>query len=385
MRARVFSTFITVLLMLYYLLTVMNPRDRYAEIQSEGRIYPQICMLVVVLISLWIVFKHNIKNSVLSPFYIFIVLFWIYSLTSSVSFIDTFSYILKSTSGYVFALLFYYFFEKEEAYTIKISMLLMYTISIYGIFQYIQTREETIYGTFESPVGFIYSQLLPLILLWNKNKISPYLFIFSFVMCLMSGQRTASLLACLFCFPAFKVYRNRLNIKRLILLLIILLVFALPYINSAIDNLILRNEHDTSKGSIGSGRDLFYSVVFEDFCDSSLFNQLFGHGLYSSLILIKKVLGQAIFAHNGYLDTVYQFGILGLLIFLLCIFKIMKFAKDNYKKQSIYCSLLIYMGVAWLVKSSVSHGYLDLNSLPFSIALAYLVYKMTQILHERKI
>lgn len=377
MKSRFIPSFITFLLILYYLLTILFPRDRYADEQATGRIYPQLCMILVVITSIWTIVRYKHNNNTLKTFTFFIVMFWGYFFTTCVSPMETISYILKSTSGYVFAILFYKFFKEDEAYTLRISTIIMYAIVVYGLFTYVQTREETVYGTFESPVGFIYSQLIPLVLLLNKNRWSPYIFLISFVMCLLSGQRTATIIALLYCFPAFKLFRSQVKIKDIVPLIVIVVFLALPYIETAVQNLILRNEHDVSKGYIGSGRDLFYAIVFDDYRNSDLFYQLFGHGIYSPVLLIKQTLGQAIFAHNGYLDTIYQFGILGLFIFIFCIFRVMRLAWTNIKIQKEYSYLLLFMGMTWLAKSSVSHGYLDLNSIPFSVALAYLIYKLS--------
>lgn len=377
MKSRFIPSLITFLLVLYYILTVLSPRDRYADEQATGRIYPQLCMMLVVVTSMWTILRYKLDNRTLKTFSLFIVMFWVYFFSTCVTPMETLTYILKSTSGYVIAILFYKFFKEDEAYTLKMSSIIMYAIVVYGLFTYVQTREETVYGTFESPVGFIYSQLIPLVLLLNKNKWSPYIFLVCFVMCLLSGQRTASIIALLYCIPAFKLFRSKVKVVQIIPLIVIVIFLALPYIETAVQNLILRNEHDVSKGYVGSGRDIFYALVFNDYMDSNLLNQIFGHGIYSPVLLIKQTLGQAIFAHNGYLDTVYQFGILGLFIFILCILKVMKLAWSNLKSQREYSYLLLFMGLTWLAKSSVSHGYLDLNSIPFSIALAYLIYKLS--------
>lgn len=366
----------TILLILYYIFTILNPRDRYADVQSEGRIYPQICMTLVVVICAFYVFVEPIFCRKLKCFYFFIGLFWLYSFTSSASFFETLSYVVKSTSGYLFTLFFYKQFVKNKELAEKASILISFVIVVYGLFQFQITKEETIAEAHESTVGFIYSQLFPIALLFYNKRWSPYMFLVCLVMTILSGQRMPSLLALLYCIPAFIVYRKQFNLSRLLIISVVFFIVALPYIISGIDNITLRNEYELNKGgTIGSGRDLFYSLVFNDYLDCTLFNQILGNGIYSSLDLIRSVLGKSIFAHNGWLDTVYQFGILGLSIFSYCIFVLFSYARAMRFTHPVFGLIVLFMGLSWILKSSFSHGYLDLNSLPFCISLAYIIQK----------
>lgn len=366
----------TILLILYYILTVLNPRDRYADVQSATRIYPQLCMTLVIIINAFYVFVEPLFCRKLKCFYFFIGLFCIYSLTSSASFFVTVSYVVKSISGYLFTLFFYKQFVRNKDYAEKASIILCFVIMVYGLFEYQITKEETSAEAHEATSGFIYSQLFPILLIFSNRKWSPYLFLVCLVMTILSGQRMPSLLAFLYCIPAIKAYRKRFTLSRIVIVSVLFLIIALPHLVTGIENILLRNQYELDKtGTIGSGRNIFFAIVFNDFLDCSLFNQIFGNGIYSPVELIRSAYGKAIFAHNGWLDTVYQFGILGLFVFTYCIFILLSHARSMRFTHPMLSMILLFMGISWILRSSLSHGYLDLNSLPFCISLAYIIHK----------
>lgn len=85
----------------------------------------------------------------------------------------------------------------------------------------------------------------------------------------------------------------------------------------------------------GSGRDIIWRMVLEDFRQSSIGERLLGHG-FQSVYYILKPGGFFRFAHNSYIEYLYDYGIvgLGLLLFILislCLAGVrMIAAKSNY-------------------------------------------------------
>ena len=161
--------------------------------------------------------------------------------------------------------------------------------------------------------------------------------------------------------------KNVLN-KRFIQLLVLALVAGVVYALMSIYNsndLIQARIELTLEGS-SSGRDYIYAKIWKAWEDSSLIFQVIGHGPISTLSAAPN------YAHNDWLEILYDFGILGLLLYLAISVYLFKYWKKN--KMPMPHKLGILMCLLYIIlRSSFSMCIYELDSL---LVFGYIGYIM---------
>lgn len=104
----------------------------------------------------------------------------------------------------------------------------------------------------------------------------------------------------------------------------------------------------------GSGRDYIWRSVISYFEGSSILHKLFGYGFHAVPVLIRPW-GRALFAHNSFLEVLFDFGYVGLTFMILGILWITlngyRMLKERYHDTSV-------MAYAWIVMILLSlFGY----------------------------
>lgn len=88
---------------------------------------------------------------------------------------------------------------------------------------------------------------------------------------------------------------------------------------------------DDSLAAMTSNRSVFWSGELQLFKQAGIIEKLFGGGLTSSYVKNVYLTGQAIWAHNDFLEALNAHGLVGLLLYLYCFFKAYIFYKRKYK------------------------------------------------------
>lgn len=93
----------------------------------------------------------------------------------------------------------------------------------------------------------------------------------------------------------------------------------------------------------GTGRVEIWSNAFQIFRDSSIINQLFGNGYYSSVSLFRSYFGRGVGMHNDFVTLIIELGIIGFMIFVyLYSFLIKRSIKyKGFLSVSILTSLIL--------------------------------------------
>ncbi|MCF0206128.1 MAG: O-antigen ligase family protein [Bacteroidales bacterium] len=117
-----------------------------------------------------------------------------------------------------------------------------------------------------------------------------------------------------------------------------------------------------------SGRDAIYSNILDNFFKTDSPKQiLFGNGFASSPI----VTGGR-YAHNDWLEILCGQGILGVILYALFFLFVFQYTfKKSLTRNERYAALSIF--VIWLLKSLFSMGYVDIQTLPLTILLGYII------------
>lgn len=326
------------------------------------------CLLVLYNFKYCSVYFHRFRF-----IYVFILMFYMYIPFSPMEFSVASIYALKSTFSYWLIPLVYLSLCENEQKTTKYITILFFVMMVYGVHMHIMSYSESRFGTTESEAGFIFSLIMCFPLLYTEKKWSLYSFAFCAMMCVISGQRTAIIIAGFYGLWAYGQYKNNLRWYHY-LLVIIGLVVLIPTLESAYENVMLRNQMDQDKGSIGSGREIFWELIWSDFWSQNVFHYFFGNGLLSMFEVTSTKYGMMLASHNGWLDTLHQFGIIGICLFVNVFRRFLKMARDKRFNRKD-ARILYLMVAAWFLKSIPSHGYLDVQTIMFSLCLSILVYK----------
>ena len=275
---------------------------------------------------------------------------------------------LKSFAAIPFFFTIFYivtYFKKGINYVFVI-----YSIQvIYAIFRLIYDKQMAANSNmFDSNSGFILVCCLPMALIIPK-RLRLYVYMTLVLACIYSGQRSAAVSALLTIPIGFKCIKPYIKVSDLFVIIILGALIIYPIANDAIANLLLRHQHDINSGTLGSGRDVFWKIVWDDFWIKDI-NIIIGNGFNSVPVLLKEKFGLAIGAHNGWLDFLYSFGIIGVIIYGKSIFNILKLNKPIGKILPEYKNVFLAIFFVFLIKCTTSHGYFDMSVMPMTMCMA---------------
>lgn len=228
---------------------------------------------------------------------------------------------------------------------------------------------------------FLITLIPTIILLKNKYKYSLILLVIICV--IISGKRSGSI-TCATIIVLYTLMIGR-NLSKKIqtifwgIITLFVLYFALyHFIGDQIDFLIERIVN--IKEDDGSGRGEMYSVLYNLIIDNQdIITFIFGKG-YNEVINSKFSNGFS--AHNEFIETAYDFGILGFLIFstiFWAIFSLYNKTRIKTHKVALFISLAIF-----LIFSFTSHTILYTTNIIF-LCMSWGYFDAKNIINRRKI
>lgn len=166
------------------------------------------------------------------------------------------------------------------------------------------------------------------------------------------------------------IHRQRLHLKTILMALFVIAgMFAIvEYKADSISD--LGHRFDLIKEDGGSGRDGIYEDVYNRYISSSIEKQILGHGFDgvrrdSSYIV-------PVSAHNDFLEVLYDFGLIGFLLYVLIHFSLIKWTIHLFRARSRLAFPVLISYVCFLVMSIVSH--LVLYPTCFGLLVAFWAY-----------
>ena len=272
-------------------------------------------------------------------------------------------------------------------------------IFIINTFYYLEIREvnsivETLSGTvgFRSSNEVFYIATLLPIAFFEKKKWLKYIYLtVGLILVLYSFKRSALLYTVVVYAIAvyYDFFKNKkVSIFKKIFSIAILLygvVYIYNYIDEQTDGHITERIESSSEDG-GSGRDEAYEMVFERYQEQDFPSQMLGKG-FNGVIREYKIAVSSnrdfhyISAHNDFLEMLADFGIVGLLLYLVIIYQLYSCIKkgkrlgDNYFQAALSAfTVLILMGM-------VSHLFLY----PTFFAYIIMTFGIINGLYENKI
>jgi len=218
-------------------------------------------------------------------------------------------------------------------------------------------------------MGYHFVALLPFVFLLDKNKIQQYaLLLFIFAFTLLSVKRGAILISVL-CILWFLFNNIRYSNKRHKLYVILGAIIIGAVLGLIVLSFIRNNAYfsyrleDTMSGD-SSERDWMYSFMIEWYLDNNtITGLLLGNGPYTSI----KLMGLP--AHNDWLEIALAQGLLGIIVYVIYWFSLLKTALKLKKKEfnNAFCISVTFF-IIYFVKTFFSMSY---SSIPFSAMLIF--------------
>lgn len=356
---------------LYYLLDSFYPVSN--KDVADMRILPQLMGGILCVFCLIVSLKKEIrcyKNCIFSIFYlqlIYCALYIPYTAPSN-TLLSNILFYLKSFSAIPFMFTIFYIathYKKGTNYILAIYFIQ----ATYALFRLIYDKQlSDASSTFDSNSGFILVCCIPMALIIPK-KLRLYVYTILVLACIASGQRSAAVAALLTLPIGFKCVKQYIKPSDIFIMIILGALVIYPIAENAITNLLLRHQYDIESGSMGSGRSIFWKIVWDDFWNNDM-NIFIGNGINSVPVILKKEFGMAIGAHNGWLDFLYSFGIIGVSIYGLSIFNILRMNKSIGIQLPEYKNILLTIFLVFLIKCTTSHGYFDMTVMPMTMCIA---------------
>jgi len=203
---------------------------------------------------------------------------------------------------------------------------------------------------------------LPMLYLYCPKRISVIFSGIVAIFMLLSLKRAAFIIVVMgislyYILKNYVENESRRKIQRLIgiMLILIALGFAGQFIIERLNlDIISRLSNILEDG--GSGRTRIWDQVLWYFNTSSLGEKLFGHGFHAVFYNIRP-LGIARYAHNSLLETMYDYGVIGLVMILFVVFKIMFESFSMVKKRHRMAPVMCYTLIPMLLLSFVSYFF----------------------------
>ncbi len=226
-----------------------------------------------------------------------------------------------------------------------------------AIFLYFVPRSIALNGVFASlNTAYFVLLLYPLTMLNEKKWIKVFSTLLMLVVVFLSMKRGGIIAAILgfvgYYFLNLIIQRKRI-FKNVIQLLII--CFAISYIIVQVDEYangrILERFEKTSNSGGEEARNDVYENVITHFSQSSLGEQLLGHGPDTSRLISRENLT----AHNDFLEYLYNFGIIGLMLLLHIHLCFCSFAYKAVRFKKVWAFSAVYSYICIFILSMVSH------------------------------
>lgn len=355
------STFILIVIyIVVYFLSCQLLEDAYAVGMSEVNVLSRIrsiLALVIVLASLAQFLLSKRKLSRLGRlFLIFSVYLFLHNCYYSFGGIVNAVNLYTSMTLWIYIYLAFYtysFYNNSlgNPRTLLFLSVLFFCLLLVNYFAGVQIKDT--YAYIES---YFLITILPLAFLLENRKITSAILILAVVASVLSGKR-AGAISCIIVFVIYVMSNHKTIQTRILSILKLIVIVVCGYfllsllLETRFDLLIDRMMALSDDG--GSGRDQVFALVLNDFGKSDFFQTIFGHG-YNSVINSPSSLGYS--AHNEFLETLYDYGLIGNLLYISIFIVLWR----NYRKIKIKKVKTAYLVsiLVFFINSLFSHQIL---------------------------
>ena len=322
----------------------------------QGVLYPpgiinQLLQLIMLMWSMIAVFKHLAQStghsSILKATFVLIAMYVIYGtlhimFDPPIMIQGQYVYLQTALNSLAPIFLFYYFTKNGKLTSDRIRVYLPILIVVCILLYYkeeslalLKTNKEEITNN----AAYYFLPLIPFLFFYSKKPVIQFVFMGTILLYVFMGIKRGVILIGVIS-TMILLYANLKNSSRWIKILIMLLTIAIivgisRYIDYMMDNSAYFNARfeQTMEGD-SSNRDIIYGNLWNILIlESSPFNFYFGRGADSTL----RVVGA--FAHQDWLETFCNNGLIGVIILFFFFFT---FAKKVWKSKQYFPRMMHY-------------------------------------------
>lgn len=283
-------------------------------------------MIIAILgiINQMLIKKQKLTSTIIILFFLLVLIF-----VSSFIFLSklniSYTYLLRqiiSAILWILIMLYTYLVSGHNEEIIKVIKKLPYVLPIFLIaYMGIKSFSNNAGIALISSVYYLMF-LLPILLL-NKNKIIKIVGLIIIFYALLLSQKRTGLVSITVFLVFYYIFNANLKDKHwkdilkstFIFLISLLLIIFVTYMAAKKYNIELLNKMIRISEDGGSGRTEIWSLIISSFKECSILNLIFGHGFNSVYYNFSFQLS----AHNDYLEILYDYGIIGIVLYLLLI------------------------------------------------------------------
>ena len=242
----------------------------------------------------------------------------------------------------------YAFSEKVSNNFIFVVTVIALVLAFPGIlFSYsdIGIQSSSAYFFYYSVMPFIFVYLIHFIYT-KKNNLAYCLIVLLIIMIILSSKRGAllALLPFLLCITIFEIHINFKTILALIVGFGIIYFIIIYYFSDQMQFIANRFMEDDSD-NFGSGRSFIWEIVLFDYYNGSIFEWIFGKGVYNTCRLTGLYLDHDYSAHSTYIGLLHDYGIIGVFCFVRLIIGMIVKAKSALKAHYKYGHIMLSLAL----------------------------------------
>jgi O-antigen ligase len=233
--------------------------------------------------------------------------------------------------------------------------LIIYVISFYYFWQGKAYQQYNMEMGLEGSSNAVYClvTLIP-VLMFLKNKRLSFIILFITLVCtVFSNKRGATIIMVLIILPLisniFGGIKNRILKYIIIIGTVVVMVFSLYYIGNTYVEGRLVERFNQIEETGGSGRTEIWGNILTSYQSSSTIEQMLGHGHYAV-----NEAGFAGAAHNDFVEVLYDYGVVGLLFYLLLHLCLIRKAFVLWKARNPVFNSFLAMYLIFITMSMVS-------------------------------
>ena len=350
MKVRPKNLIVVILYFLIYLNCFIQLRSKLYYNNKWNRISAYVMYAIVVSCFLYCIMNlHFIR---VSKWNITIYGLIIYELTVCLAISRRINFqeiVIDMLSWPLISIVFYDYCNKNQLKTVfkKITLMwmpILYIFSLPNIIEHLFSYGR--YGDVIGPVYYLFATL-PLAYLVCSNRITTIFSIITLIFITVSTKRLGFLIVISGMIMVFLVegYFNEQLRKRafsvLKRIIVIASMLAVGYIILTKYNIAVWNRIINLSSDEGSGRLDIWRIVMNEFEKSSIRQKVFGHG-FNKVAYDLNIYGRALFAHNSFMEIMYDFGFVGLGIIISIVIQVIMRGIELIKEKNYMAKSLIY-------------------------------------------
>lgn len=240
----------------------------------------------------------------------------------------------------------------------RVLIFISFVLYFYSIFirrSYLESIDKI--GA-DNTAGSAY-MLVPLVLLVLKGKMKYVGYVLCLIICAFSQKRQAllgfGLISIFMLVDLGKAYFKTFRMTGIFYLLLAIALSGTIF-TGLFSGIVERQQYLEDKGDSDSGRTMIWELAISGYAEAPLSDQLFGGGPGAGGRYVQeRTGGWFVMPHNGYIEVLCDYGLIGLLLYIVFFISLLKLA-FKFPRGSLFRKILLGVCLAWIMSNAVSHA-----------------------------